>query len=130
VRGSPSDVYSTARFSPYSITTEQSPQDAYAKVSTEVGATLPVRDSVDQRIIKNLVNRTGNFMNGVAALTPNISWPSLASAPPAPDSDHDGLPDSWEAAKGLSPNTDDSAQDSDGNGYTNIEEYINGLTAR
>jgi hypothetical protein len=37
------------------------------------------------------------------------------------------MPDSWEASRGLNPNTDDSAQDRDGDGYTNIEEYLNEL---
>jgi hypothetical protein len=44
------------------------------------------------------------------------------------DSDGDGMPDDWEAAHGLdSDHVADGAQDRDGDGYTNLEEYINSL---
>ena len=38
-------------------------------------------------------------------------------------------PDEWETARGLQPDQDDSAADRDGDGYTNVEEYVNGLAA-
>jgi hypothetical protein len=42
------------------------------------------------------------------------------------DSDLDGMPDSWETARGLNPsNASDASGDRNGDGYTNIEEYIN-----
>ena len=42
----------------------------------------------------------------------------------SPDKDIDGLPDEWERRYGLNPsNPDDSFQDNDGDGYTNLEEY-------
>jgi hypothetical protein len=38
------------------------------------------------------------------------------------------MPDKWEAIVGLNPNdANDSRGDRDGDGYTNIEEYINWL---
>jgi hypothetical protein len=37
----------------------------------------------------------------------------------------DGMPDEWEDENGLDPDKDDSAGDQDGDGYTNIEEYVN-----
>lgn len=46
------------------------------------------------------------------------------------DSDGDGMPDAFEtanASRGLNPNRADDKGDFDGDGYTNIEEYINGL---
>lgn len=47
--------------------------------------------------------------------------------PPA-DADEDGMADEWESARGLDP-TDptDGAGDADGNGYTDIEDYVNEL---
>ena len=45
------------------------------------------------------------------------------------DSDHDGMPDSWEESNGLNPNDPADAHGtylSDA-GYTNVEVYINGL---
>jgi hypothetical protein len=42
------------------------------------------------------------------------------------DSDEDGMPDSWESSHGLDPNNgQDNSSDSDNDGYTNIEEYLN-----
>ncbi|MEM1001823.1 MAG: hypothetical protein AAGH46_04155, partial [Bacteroidota bacterium] len=41
------------------------------------------------------------------------------------DTDGDGMPNRWEAIKGLNPNVDDGKGDEDGDGYTNIEEYLN-----
>jgi pectate lyase len=50
-----------------------------------------------------------------------------ASAPAPVDSDHDGMPDEWEKKYGLDPNDpSDAAKDLDGDGYTNLEEYLNG----
>ncbi|MGZ5004963.1 MAG: alpha-amylase family glycosyl hydrolase, partial [Chthoniobacterales bacterium] len=47
--------------------------------------------------------------------------------PPQPDADGDNLPDAWETAHGLNPNDPfDAAQDSDNDGYTNLEEFQNG----
>jgi pectate lyase len=42
------------------------------------------------------------------------------------DGDHDGMPDAWEAKYGLNPkDPSDGAKDKDGDGYTNLEEYLN-----
>lgn len=37
------------------------------------------------------------------------------------------MPDVWERQRGLNPALDDSASDRDGDGYTNLEEYLNAL---
>ena len=55
-------------------------------------------------------------------------WCELQSGTSSADSDHDGMPDDWERAKQLDPdNPDDRNGDLDGDGYTNLEEYLNGL---
>ncbi len=47
---------------------------------------------------------------------------------PRTDTDGDGMPDDWERAHGLDPDDPaDNALDGTGDGYTNIEKYINGL---
>jgi hypothetical protein len=52
----------------------------------------------------------------------------LAGAAAPVDSDDDGMPDdAWEEAHGLDPTRDDSIADRDGDGYTNLEEYLNSL---
>ena len=50
--------------------------------------------------------------------------------PMDPDSDEDGIPDGYEAQKGLNP-TDfsDRDLDSNGNGVSNYDEYLSGLSA-
>ena len=55
-------------------------------------------------------------------------WPALKGGKSPPDTDRDGMPDAWETANGLNPHdaTDRNA-DRDHDGYTNLEEYLNGL---
>jgi hypothetical protein len=55
-------------------------------------------------------------------------WPQLDSGTTCADGDNDGMPDVWEQLNGLDPTVDDSAGDIDGDGYTNVEEYLNGST--
>ena len=44
------------------------------------------------------------------------------------DADGDGMPDEWELARGLDPeNPADGPADKNGDGYTNLEDYLNGL---
>ncbi|MBA4389152.1 MAG: hypothetical protein C0404_14360, partial [Verrucomicrobia bacterium] len=44
-----------------------------------------------------------------------------------PDDDNDGIPDAWESANGLNQrNASDAAQDADGDGMTNLQEYVAG----
>ena len=143
VRGGAGNVYAKALFMPYSITVEDSPQDAYNKIMNDAGANrqvsgadgtiVAIRDSVDQRIINNLAARTGTFVNGVNANGvggfPSISWPTLKAGTAATDNDNDGLPDAWESlyfgdtSRGAAT---DSKGDFDADGYTDLEEYLNG----
>ena len=45
---------------------------------------------------------------------------------PAPDADLDGMPDAWESAHDLNPNSaEDAMRDPDYDGYTNRQEYEN-----
>jgi len=92
-----------------------------------VGASLPVRDPVDRRIVSNVVERRGGFRNGEGRPAPNPDWPELANGPPADDIDADGMPDSWEMEKFASldrGNADDSSSDADGDGWTDLEEWL------
>lgn len=102
----------------------RSAQEAYAAVLAGVGASRPIRDAVDARIIAEVRNRTGSVIDSQQQVG---GWPEYRSAAPEPDSDHDGMPDDWERRNGLDPDDPaDGSSDKDGDGYTNVEEFING----
>jgi hypothetical protein len=42
------------------------------------------------------------------------------------DADHDGMADDWEIARGLMVGVNDAAEDADGDGLKNLEEYLAG----
>ncbi|RZM35222.1 MAG: hypothetical protein EOP67_12930 [Sphingomonas sp.] len=56
-------------------------------------------------------------------------WPVLATGTSPVDTDHDGMPDAWERSHGLNPARDDSGSDANHDGYTALEEYLNGLAS-
>ncbi|MCB1958357.1 MAG: hypothetical protein KDG55_21995 [Rhodocyclaceae bacterium] len=98
------------------------------------------RDPMDTRLMAAVLSRTFS----TAAVNSNPAGDALAivagaSAAPA-DGDGDGLPDSWEQAHGLDPQSDSSAGTDLGNdatngiigcsaGYTNLECYLNETAA-
>jgi pectate lyase len=97
---------------------------AYEKVLAGAGATCPKRDPVDTRIVYEVRNGTGQIINNEQEVD---GWPVLRSTPPPPDSDHDGLPDSWELAHNLNPNDANDGAKLAASGYSNLEEYINSI---
>jgi hypothetical protein len=112
--------------------------DAYNDVLKNAGAVLPARDTLDERIINDVKNGTGNFIDvqggfahGTAyELTVN-AWPTLKSLPAPLDTDKDGMPDEWEKKKGLNINdAGDAAAYTLSKQYTNIEVYLNSLKVR
>lgn len=123
---------------------------AYDYVLLNAGATRPVRDAVDARVIETV--RTGQAIYSPDAANTLTSTPYVKrrlpddsykygiitdprqvgglpvySGEPRLDTDGDGLPDAWETAHDLNPSDpSDSAKDS-GNGYMWIEVYANEL---
>jgi len=116
----------------------QSAQQAFERVLDASGATLPKRDAVDRRLVQQVRRGTGDIIDSQDQVG---GWPKLKSAAPPPDSNHDGLPDAWQVRYGLDPHSIDNGpafndavwypnneatRDLDGDGYTNLEEYLNG----
>ena len=100
-------------------------QGAYEAVLRMVGASLPVRDAVDTRIVDEVRQRKGLIIDSQAQVG---GWPALKADAAPVDSDNDGMPDSWERRHGLNPhNPADGATDRNKNGYTNLEEYLNSI---
>jgi hypothetical protein len=91
-------------------------------VLENAGLAIPTRDAVDLRIISDVINRTGEIIDSPEDVG---GYPVLKKGTPPNDHDHDGMPDEWELVMGLDPNDpEDSRGDLDGDGYTNIEEYL------
>jgi len=111
-------------------------QETYDTVLKYAGVTIPNRDTLDQRIVNDVENRIGRLIDvqgGFPHATPYSmtvnAWPALNSSPAPLDSDHDGMPDSWENANKLNPNDASDRTLIAPNGYTNLENYLNGITA-
>lgn len=121
-------------FAALNVSTSPAPT-AYRDVLKRAGAVLPRRDTLDQRIINDVMKGTGKlidvqggFRHGTPyELTVN-TWPALASLPAAADTDRDGMPDAWEKKNGLDVNNNADASDFTLNKYySNIEVYLNSL---
>ena len=102
----------------------ESAAGAEVRVLARVGAGR-VRDPVDARIIEGVRNRTGRIIDSQSQVG---GWPELEAGSPWIDSDGDGMPDDWERAQGLDPAVPaDGNADRDGDGFTNLEDWLNSL---
>lgn len=100
--------------------TPTSARHAYAYVLAHSGA-LP-RDAVDQRIVGEVAARAGHIVSGFGTL------PAIAPGIPYPDRDGDGMSDAWETAHGTDPDRFDAWEDRDGNGWSNLDDFLNDLS--
>jgi hypothetical protein len=117
--------------------------NAYKQVLSNVGCNQPMIDNHDTRLITETLNGSYTYTGSVSGrkglpdTTNDVGgWENYGTAarPANWDSDHDGMPNWWETALGLdvaSPAGDfsESNADPDGNGYTNLEEYLNWMAA-
>ncbi len=117
--------------------------NAYKLVLSDVGCNQPLIDDHDARVIRETIDGTYTYTGtgpyGGSPGLPNSQddvggWENypVMQYPAGWDSDHDGLPDWWELAKGLNPNSppgdfSDCNRDPDGDEYTNLEDYLNWL---
>ncbi len=95
-----------------------------AKVLARAGAG-PVRDAVDERIVAGVRTRSLRIIDSQSQVG---GWPALEAGTPWIDGDDDGMPDDWERANGLDPaDAGDGPADRNGDGWTNLEDWLNGL---
>jgi hypothetical protein len=95
--------------------------EALELVLARAGASLH-RDAVDARVIDNVRNRKGKVIDSPKEVG---GWPALRPGTAPKDTDRDGMPDDWERAHGLNPaESADRNGDRNGDGYTNLEEYL------
>ena len=98
--------------------------EAEVRVLALVGAGQ-IRDAVDARIIEGVRTRTGHIIDSQTQVG---GWPDLHAGSPWVDRDGDGMPDDWEASRGLDPaDAADGTADHDGDGFTNLEDWLNSL---
>jgi len=126
-------------------------QQAYNYVLTNVGASLPKRDAVDQRVVEEV--RTGrisyipgtdtnngskyvkhrlpddSYKLGIITDIKQVGGYPKYTGVPYKDSDNDGMPDAYELKHGLNPhNAADAVKfPKNGGGYSNIEIYLNSV---
>jgi len=122
--GAPDRYRAAARFTTPAITTT-SAREAFDQVLALAGAIAPARDATDRRIVDEVRQGTGAIID-----TPEQvgGYPAYRTAAAPLDTDGDGLPDDWEREHKLNPaDAADGAKDRDGDGYTNLEEYLHAL---
>ena len=125
-------------------------QEAYGFVLDNAGASLPKRDIVDKRIIKQV--RTGevyydkkadsktyyqfkhrslkpdSYKMGIITDISQVGGYPVYKGKPYKITNGDGIPDAWKIKYGFDPKGPSIANgDMNGDGYTNIEKYINGI---
>ena len=103
-------------------------EEAYYDIVEHVGASR-VRDAHDQRIIDQLTSlgKQGAFIDDESQVG---GIGTLSGGSPLKDTDGDGMPDEWEDANGTDKTKNDANIDSNGDGYTNIETYINSMARK
>ena len=122
---------------------------AYEYVLANAGASLPVRDAVDKRIVKqgatgkiehvedgklpaaqNYVKRrlpADSYKKGIISDIAQVGGYPEYKGKAYLDSDKDGIPDAWETKNGLNPKDASDAAKISKSGYANIEVYLNSL---
>jgi len=106
--------------------------EAYDDVLKMAGASMGLscdgvfflrRDAIDARIVADVINGTGGIIDDPSEVG---GWLTIASSSTCDDADQDGIPDLWEQKYGFDvDDPSDALADKDGDGYTNIEEYLN-----
>ena len=127
----------------YAPVTTHTAEIAFEKVLEYAGASLH-RDNLDETIVSDTRNGETTYtgkdcklgiINSQDDLKPAdagddwSAWPELKSETAPTDTDGDGIPDEWEKANGLNPKDAADGKQTNADGYTNLEVYMNSLVA-
>ena len=127
----------------YAPVTTHTAEMAFEKVLDYAGASLH-RDNLDETIVSDTRNGETTYtgkdcklgiINSQDDLKPAdagddwSAWPELKSETAPTDTDGDGIPDEWEKANGLNPKDAADGKQTNADGYTNLEVYMNSLVA-
>ena len=93
---------------------------AFEQVLRNAGA-FP-RDTFDRGILNQLRDRTGRIVRQPGVID------EIAPGTPYPDGDGDGMDDGWEWGHGANPRRADAWQDADGNGLSNLDQFLDSLS--
>lgn len=118
--------------------TIETARQAYKSVLSDVGANEPFFLNHDQRMVSETLagtTSTKGSRSGKAGLIDSETDSGCEGfdgleiteehRPEGFDTDQDGMPDWWEKAVGTDPNVADNNGDDDGDGFTNLEDYLN-----
>lgn len=137
------DVFVDAPYFPSKATIETA-KAAFKNVLSDAGCNQPALDAHDIRMVSETLNGTTSVVGSKTgkkgiidrewdAGCEGFTWyentenfPALKRADDF-DTDRDGMPDWWERAKGSNPSVADNNEDSDRDGYTALEDYLNWL---
>ena len=115
-------------------------QAAFKNVLSDAGCTLPRFDNHDKRMVREALNGTTSTVgsrsgkkglidsekdNGCEGFDLEKLGITTESRPSDWDTDQDGMPNWFEELKGTNAYNADNNEDPDGDGYTNLEDYLN-----
>jgi len=136
--GTPADTTLAQAALPFDLgpVATQPAAQAYDLVLARAGASRPLRDTLDQRLVREVRTRTGRLIDvpggyphGTPYSVSQKAWPLLKTAPAPADTDHDGMPDAWETAHKLNPKNAADRAKIGASGYPMLEVYLAELAA-
>ena len=115
------------------VTYTKSFEEMFVFAEKYIGASLPFRDPVDSRVINDWQNGTGKIINSQNEVG---GWPNLSNGLQRmysfefvdEEDKLNGLPNKWMEFYNILPGQEND--DLNSNGYTVIEEYLNGTNPR